>query len=187
MHLLVPHFVDDRPETRDALRATPPAALLRWLQHARPVARSAAPAAAGYASGVERYVANALSLDVADGALPWAALQRHWQGLPADGAWGELRLVHWRVGRDDIVLHPQLALGVTPDEHAAIEQSIAALLRDDGLQLHTVQPGVWHVQGDPLRGLRTASAVRAAGRDMRNFQPLAADGRVARTWQRVAA
>lgn len=180
MHWLVPYFVNDSPEARAALARAPLPALRRLLRDAQGVAAGRADEGS-LLSGDEHFALTQVDADLS-GTSSAVALQRHWAGLPAAGGWGELRLVHWQVGRDDIVLHPQFDLAVNEQEHAALEHDIASLLRDEGLQLHAQAPGCWHVQGALLEQLHTAAFARAAGRDLRTF---AARGPQAKRWRRI--
>jgi hypothetical protein len=140
-----------------------------------------------YTSKYEALLANALNLKP---PLPLTALQRYWQGLETSlQAWGTLQLVHWQVGRDEIVLHPQLELHVTQAEHEAIERSIAPLLAEDGFTLYAQSAGSWHMSGADLAQLECATPERAAGRDMRSFAPKSVNTTsktTARKWQRIA-
>ncbi len=122
-------------------------------------------------------------------ALATTALERHWQSLDTrNTAWGTLQLVHWQVGRDDVRLHPELDLRVTPQEHQAIEDSIMPLLREDGFMLETHEFGVWHIASDELAYLQCCELARAAGRDMREIQarPMNEAGAAAiKKWHRI--
>jgi hypothetical protein len=188
MHYVVPYFCIDDPAAREALLAQAPASLTEWLADAYCVtANNNGSGEQDYASGYEYFLAHCLGEAAADGVFPHAALARHWAGLNAQGAWGELRLVHWQVRREDIVLHPQFDLQVTQAEHSAIEQSIAPLLAEDGFTLHMQMPGVWHIAGTDLEHLQTATPARAAGRDMRSFLPKSQhDAKAAQKWRRIA-
>lgn len=180
MHCLVPYFTLADDAARHVLREAALAPLAQWLAGARCVAQERIGDDA-LQSPDERFVQHHLRL-APDGPSARIALARHAAGLGAAGGWGELRLVHWQVGREEIVLHPQLDLRVTPQEHAAIERDIAPLLREDGFALDAQAPGVWHLQGDDLRELVTAAPQRAAGREVRHYAPR---GPAARKWRRI--
>jgi hypothetical protein len=194
MHIVVPYFCLSDPAAREALTHNPPPALVAWLAEAEVVVADMAiddpdesHPTDDYASGYEHFLAYQCDHVIGASATPHVALKRHWAGLASDGAWGELRLVHWQVRREDIVLHPQLDLQVTEAEHSAIEQSIAPLLAEDGFALHTQSPGVWHIQGNDLLELDTATPERAAGRDMRSFMPHSeVEPMAAQRWRRIA-
>lgn len=163
--------------------------LIYWLKDTA-VSDNICPQTGNYTSKYEVLLANALNLKP---PLPLTALQRYGQGAETSQlAWGTLQLVHWQVGRDEIVLHPQLDLHVTQAEHEAIEKNIAPLLAEDGFALHAQSAGMWHVSGADLAELECATPERAAGRDMRSFAPQQKDASsatsktAARKWQRIA-
>lgn len=142
-----------------------------------------------YTSGYEHLLAQALKLNP---PFSRTALQRHWLGLqPNAQAWGTLQLVHWEVGRDEIVLYPQLTPELSQAEHNAFEQSIAPLLLEDGFTLHAHGLGVWHICGADLAQLECASPERAVGCDMRSFAPKAINASneakaSAQKWRRIS-
>lgn len=142
-----------------------------------------------YTSGYENLLAHALKLTA---PFSCTALQRHWQGVEtSQQAWGTLQLVHWEVGRDEIVLYPQLSPELSQAEHEAFERSIAPLLLEDGFTLHAQGLGAWHISGAELVELECASPERAVGCDMRSFAPKAINSSneakaAAQKWRRIS-
>ena len=131
----------------------------------------------------ERALAAALGLPVADGLIPWAALQAREFGLAKDAAWGLMTLCHWQVGIDDVALGDPAQLDISAQESAALLEAVRPFFEEDGLAVHAGRrPGEWLAHGALLDGLPTASIDRAVGRPISEWSP---QGEAARPLRRL--
>ncbi|HEY8360793.1 MAG TPA: phosphoglycerate mutase [Ramlibacter sp.] len=127
----------------------------------------------------ERALALALGLPVADGLLPFAALER-----PADGqAWAWITPGHWRVGRDDIAMAHPAELQLDEPASRALLAAMQPYFAEDGIALDYQSPLRWLARGDLFRTLPTASLDRVAGRTIERWMPAGDAGRPVRRLQ----
>lgn len=96
------------------------------------------------------------------GYIPWAAFETATMGAPC--AW--VRPCHWRVGSDHLLLTPPEDLALDESASRTLLAAMDPYFREDGIALawRGGSPGAWLACGEPLRGLRTISTDRAAGR-----------------------
>lgn len=131
----------------------------------------------------ERALAGALGWPTeADGRLPWAAQQATSLGLPGQAAWGQIRLCHWAMGREQASLGDPGLLPISDSESLTLMQVMAPFFVTDGLQLHHLRPGLWLAQGEPMN-IATASLERVIGRDVDPWLPAGPSGRLLRRLQ----
>jgi hypothetical protein len=108
----------------------------------------------------ERARAQALCLPGEPGRVPWAA----WEAADTTQPCAWLHLCHWQVGMDQVQVLDPRALAITAEESDALRAAVEPWLRDDGLELESVRPGVWHARGEVLRDLVCVSLDRVIGR-----------------------
>ena len=131
----------------------------------------------------ERALAQALGWpELADGLMPWAAQQASALGLPTQGPWGQVRLCHWAMGREQASLSDPSLLRISDAESRALMADMAPYFAADGLQLHHLRPGLWLAQGESM-DLPTASLDRVIGRDVDPWLPDGASARLLRRLQ----
>ncbi len=131
----------------------------------------------------ERALALALGWpELADGLLPWAAAQAAALGLQTQGPWGQLRLCHWAMGREQASLSEPDLLPIRAEESLALMEDMAPFFAADGLQLHHHSPGLWLAQGEPMNNA-SASLDRVIGRDVDPWLPGGASARLLRRLQ----
>jgi hypothetical protein len=131
----------------------------------------------------ERALALALGWpELADGLLPWAAAQAAALGLQTQGPWGQLRLCHWAMGREQASLSEPDLLPIRAEESLALMEDMAPFFAADGLQLHHHSPGLWLVQGSSM-DIPTASLDRVISRDVDPWLPSGASARLLRRLQ----
>ncbi|MEO7548052.1 MAG: phosphoglycerate mutase [Ramlibacter sp.] len=96
------------------------------------------------------------------GSIPWAAFDTATVGTPC----AFVQLCHWQVGADHVMLSPPGDLALDPETATVLLAAMAPYFEEDGivLQPYGNVPGVWLATGEPLRGLRTISLDRLAGR-----------------------
>jgi hypothetical protein len=132
----------------------------------------------------EQVLAQSWGWQAEDGALPWAALHAHDDGVATRGlAWGELTPVHWHVGRDHITLADPLALKLTEAESRSFLEAITQLFASEGWQLAFGAATRWYAAHDTLAGLPCASLDRVIGRNVDLWLPSHPQARLIRRLQ----
>ena len=109
----------------------------------------------------ELALAQAQGLPGEAGHIPWAAFETGTVGTPC----AFVRLCHWQVGADHVMLSPPEDLALDQETAATLLAAMAPYFEEDGiaLQPYGSVPGVWLATGEPLRNLRTVSLQRLAG------------------------
>ena len=121
----------------------------------------------------ERALAQALGLSFDDGLIPWAALQASQRSdlAPTGGAWAFITLCHWQVNTHHIAMShlplPELS-GPESDELLA---AMRPYFEEDGILLHTDQPGRWLAQAGVFADIASASTDRVVGRNLEVWMP----------------
>ena len=118
----------------------------------------------------ERALAQALGLPLADGLIPWAALQAH-QVLGADGAWGFITPCHWHLGSQLVVMNGSALNDLQEPQSRALLAAMQPYFAEDGITLHYQAPTRWLAQSGHFESLATASLDRASGRDVSDWLP----------------
>jgi hypothetical protein len=132
----------------------------------------------------ERALARAIGLAGADGELPWGAWHAARDGVEVDDlAWGLLTPVHWEVGSDHIRLTDPAALALDEAESRALFEAVQPLFESEGAALVYGASQRWYVAHETLQELRTASADRAAGRNIDAWLPQGPQARLMRRLQ----
>ena len=108
----------------------------------------------------ERARANALGLPGEPGRVPWAA----WDSRDAQQPCAWLHLCHWEVGMDRVQVLDPRSLDITEAESDALRAAVEPWMREDGLSLAPLRPGVWLARGELLRDLACISLDRVIGR-----------------------
>jgi hypothetical protein len=119
----------------------------------------------------ERLHAQALGWPAAADTLPWAAWHRAQQGLasPEPQAW--MTPCHWQIGMDQVVMADPEHLRLSDDESQQLLRAMQPFLLEDGLQVSWHSALLWHVQGDLLADLPTASLDRVIGQNVQHWMP----------------
>lgn len=126
----------------------------------------------------ERALARSQGLAVTDGLIPWAA-----QHAQAEGAWGFITPCHWQIGSHQIAMGEWPLTDFTEDESRALLAAMQPYFEEDGITLQFDTPQRWLACGPMLDGLATASLDRAAGRNLENWMPRAANAATLRRLQ----
>jgi len=127
--------------------------------------------------------ARALGLPHEDGRIPWAAVETGTVGTPC--AW--LRLCHWRIGADHVLLVPARQMALDAATTATFMDAMAPYFLEDGIALRPVpgMPGLLLATGEVFRGLPTLAMQRAESRRLTPdaLQPAGATAAVLRRLQ----
>ena len=128
----------------------------------------------------ERALARSLGWDplaLTDGAIAWAAWERHRAGLDAAGpAWGRLTPYHGVVGSDRITLLDPTQLELHELASRQLFDAVAPLFVSEGVRIEWFSPLAWHIQHESLEGLACASVDRVVGESVQQWQSRSALG-----------
>ena len=127
----------------------------------------------------ERLHAQALGWGQEASALPWAAWQTR-QTSNTPQAW--MTPCHWQIGMDQVVMLDPASLFLSDEESQQLLQAMQPFLQEDGLQVTWHSALKWHVQGEGLADLATASLDRVIGQNVKPWLPV---GPAARPLQRL--
>ncbi len=182
MHLIIPYAASHAftgPEVWDGLQLPYLQALLGQLQRQQ-VWQDPEPTPLHLPH--ERLQAQALGWPLEATNLPWAAWQRAQEGQasPQTQAW--MTPCHWQVGMDQVVMADPAHLHLSDEESQQLLQAMQPFLQEDGLQVRWHSALLWHVQGELLTHLDTASLDRVIGQNVKAWMP---DGPAARPLQRL--
>lgn len=169
MHLLIPFAYCPADGCRDALRTLQLPQLQKLLARLQAQPPDSADALS-LSPPHERAVARALGLPVADGLIPWAALEAR-QTLGSGGAWGWVTPCHWRIGTQQVAMDSAALPDFSADESHALLAAMQPYFAEDGIALHYQQPTRWLAHSDLFDALATASLDRVAGRDIGQWLP----------------
>lgn len=118
-----------------------------------------------------------------DGDPPVAALTRIYDGgMPDEEWWVRADPVYLHADPDRMVLAAHGDLGLQPEEAAALSQTLAEHLAEEGWRLEMRAPERWYVQVSEAPRLTTHSPGTILGRDIAGFLP---QGQDAPHWRRV--
>lgn len=172
MHLLIPFASSSSEGCHQALTQLQLPNLEKLLRRLTPQAPDQGPESS-LSPPHERALARALNLPVADGLIPWAALQAQTSlAAPASGsAWAFISPCHWRTGAKHVAMGNVALPDFSPQESKALLAAMQPYFAEDGVGLYYEQPGRWLACGDVFRGLATASLDRVAGRDLAKWLP----------------
>jgi hypothetical protein len=153
--------LEARPQASASTTSLPLPNLRRLLSAMTPAARLELPEDSP-ALPFEMLLARLNGLPAEPGHVPWAAFEHRIAGTPC----AVLRLCHWQVGTDNVMLSPPDALGLSADDAQSLLAAMSPYFEEDGIKLATLPgaPGTWLVTGQPLRDLATISLDRAIGK-----------------------
>ena len=89
---------------------------------------------------------------------------------------------HWQVGMDQVLMLDPDSLFLSDEESQLLLQAMQPFFQEDGLHVTWRSALQWHVQGDLLTGLATASLDRVIGQNVKAWLP---ESVAARPWQRL--
>lgn len=169
--LLLPGLLGPWPQARETgfpLPETP--ALNRLLARAESVSLPV--------TGFEAELCERFGLRAHDTDLPIGALCRLADGgEPDDHYWLRADPVNLHADLRQVVLHDARHLAIDKAEAAGLCESFNHTFGADGLRLEAPRPERWYLRCDRAPTLRTASLIRAAGRDINPLLPTGADAR----------
>ena len=111
----------------------------------------------------ERVWAKALGLTIADGLIPWAALEA--KAKPNEG-WAFITPCHWAMGREHATLTDPATLELNEADSRTLLAAMQPYFATEGITLHYLQPTCWLARGDVFANLPTASLDRVLGRNV---------------------
>ena len=171
MHLIIPYaasYTFTGPEVWGGLELPHLQALLSQLQRQQ-VQQDASPTPVHLPH--ERLQAQALGWHSEADALPWAAWQLAQKGLTSDRPQAWMTPCHWQIGMDQVVMADPEHLRLSDDESQQLLQAMQPFLQEDGLQVRWHSALLWHVQGELLANLPTASLDRVIGQNVKHWMP----------------
>ena len=171
MHLIIPYAASHTftgPEVWAGLQLPHLQALLSQLQRQQ-VQQDASPTPLHLPH--ERLQAQALGWHSEADALPWAAWQLAQKGLTSDRPQAWMTPCHWQIGMDQVVMADPEHLRLSDDESQQLLQAMQPFLQEDGLQVRWYSALLWHVQGELLANLPTASLDRVIGQNVKHWMP----------------
>ncbi|ABD70942.1 conserved hypothetical protein [Rhodoferax ferrireducens T118] len=174
MHLLIPFAFCSSEGCRQALTPLKLPNLEKLLRRLTPQ-----PMDSGDESSLspphERALARALNLPVADGLIPWAALQAQTTlATPGAGsAWAFITPCHWRTGSKHVAMGGVPLPDFAAQESQALLAAMQPYFSEDGISLHYEKPERWLARGAVFNDLATASLDRVIGRDVAHWLPAA--------------
>ena len=153
--------LEARPQASASHEAAPLPNLRRLLGAMTPTARLELPEDSP-ALPHEMLLARLHGLAGEPGHVPWTAFEQGIAGTPC----ATLKLCHWQVGTDNVMLSPPDALGLKAEDARTLLAAMSPYFDEDGITLAEVpnQPGSWLATGEPLRDLATISLDRAVGK-----------------------
>ena len=153
--------LEARPQASASHEAAPLPNLRRLLGAMTPTARLELPEDSP-ALPHEMLLARLHGLAGEPGHVPWTAFEQGIAGTPC----ATLKLCHWQVGTDNVMLSPPDALGLKAEDARTVLAAMSPYFDEDGITLAEVpnQPGTWLATGEPLRDLATISLDRAVGK-----------------------
>ena len=179
MHLIIPFAASHADDAMAALRQLQLPRLQQLLARLQPL-----PPDEGDELSLspphERALARALGLPVNDGQIPWAALQasRRPELATSGDGWAFVSLCHWQLHSHQVTLGQLPLADLSTDESDALLAAMRPYFEEDGIRLHTDQPGRWLAQGAVFAGLASASPDRVLGRNLQAWMPDAAQAAV---------
>jgi hypothetical protein len=132
----------------------------------------------------ERALARAWGWNTATGAIPFAAMAAHADGIDTgDMAWGLLTPSHWHVGREHITLLEPDSLNLSDFESRGLFDGVRSLFESEGMAVFYGAPLRWYVAHESLRELPCAGLDRAMGRNVDAWLPSGPPARLIRRLQ----
>lgn len=124
----------------------------------------------------ERALAKELKLPIADGRIPWAALQARQAPELAriNDAWGFVTLCHWQVNTNHMVMSHLPLPGLTLQQSDELLAAMRPYFEEDGIALYPDQLGRYLAHGPIFADIDSASLDRVIGRNLEHWMPSAA-------------
>jgi hypothetical protein len=119
----------------------------------------------------ERLQAQALGWPHDALALPWAAWQQAQKGQASGAPQAWMTPCHWQIGMDQVVMTDPSHLHLSDEESQQLLQTMQPFLQEDGLQVTWHSALRWHLQGQMLAGVPTASLDRVIGQNVQHWMP----------------
>lgn len=183
MHTLILNAAPGGPRCSAALAPLRLPHLQQLLNHLTPT-----PLVRGTATDLtpvhERLLAASRGLvgaNMADGLIPWAALDAQQLGLTeaADldpqGGWAWITPCHWAIHSDHVYMDDPLALALTPHDADSLFRDMQPYFAEDGITLHARNAGLghshWLAYGRVFANLATASLDRVSGQVVDPWMP----------------
>lgn len=168
-HLIIPYAASRSPMGQEALAQLDLPHLQRWLQTLTRVStQTDDPDHPPLDMPHERALGQALQLPNTDGAWPWAALSNE---TISNAPQAFFSPCHWQIGMDQVVMRNPAELQLSEAESQALLAAMQPFFAEDGLTVRYMTPTQWHVQGELLRGLRSASMDRVIGMNLNPWLP----------------
>jgi len=172
MHLLIPYAASHSEGCQAALASLKLPKLQKLLSRL-----SAQPLDAGDELSLspphERALATSLGLPVADGQIPWAALQvqKHPELADFGGAWAFVTLCHWQADKKQVCMRQIPMQDLSQAESDTFLHAMRPFFAEDGITLYPDEPGRWLAHADIFEALPTASPDRVLGRSLAPWMP----------------
>ena len=169
MHLLIPYAFCNSEGCAAALPTLKLPQLEKLLAHLRPDPLDVGDNAS-LSPPHERALARALGLPLADGLIPWAALQALQAGLPG-GAWAFITPCHWHVGSKHAAMGGMTLPAFSESDSRTLMTAMLPYFAEDGIELHYWQPHGWLARSELFAELPSAALERVVGRDVQTWLP----------------
>ena len=175
MHLIIPYAASHSESCQNVV----PSLKLPHLQKLLMVLTAQPPDQAdelSWSPPHERALAKACGLPVADGQIPWAALQAQKRPELArqEGAWAFVTLCNWQASVHQVTMRQIPMHDLSPTESDTLLAAMRPFFAQDGITLYHDEPGRWLAQGAVFDGLPSASPDRVLGRNLAPWMPTAA-------------
>jgi hypothetical protein len=119
----------------------------------------------------ERLQAQALGWPCEADTLPWAAWHQSQHGATSAAPQAWMTPCHWQIGMDQVVMADPAHLHLTDEESQQLLQTMQPFLQEDGLKVTWHSALRWHVQGQMLAHVPTASMDRVIGQNVKHWMP----------------
>ncbi|MBE0473900.1 phosphoglycerate mutase [Rhodoferax sp.] len=179
MHLLIPYAASHAEGCQAALATLKLPHLQKLINRLSPQAIDLGDELS-WSPPHERALARSLGLPVADGQIPWAALEAQKRPelaqLPKQqqGAWAFVTLCHWQATTHEVTMRQLPMRDMSAAESDALLAAMQPFFAQDGITLYPFETGRWLAQGAVFADLPSASPDRVLGRNLSPWVPTAA-------------
>lgn len=175
MHLLIPYAASHADGCQAVLATLKLPNLQKLFSHLSPQALDAGDELS-WSPPHERAMAGSLGLPMADGQLPWAALeaQKRPELAQLQGAWAFVTLCHWQATTHEVTMRQLPMRDLSAVESDTLLAAMQPFFAQDGITLHPFETGRWLAHGPVFDGLPSASPDRVLGRNLSPWMPTAA-------------
>jgi len=115
----------------------------------------------------ERELAEFSGLNHKDGLVPWAAMK----APNKQPGWAFMTPCYWKIGSHSIIMEGEKLESFSKDQSQSLLKAILPYLKEDGIEIHYLEPDCWLARHDDWATLPTASLDRVAGRNVENWLP----------------